>query len=302
MATSTGTNVGCDYLLAAQGPDGSWGGKGPAPAETALAILALTYGSAPVVINKLEYSLAAERSKEETAHWNQRPQDIPNFIDWMARGLEKRLSWQVVRLATATPDDLHEAPILYISGDQAMEFSPAECAKLKQFVDEGGLILGNADCESPRFTKSFQKLGETLFPRYEFRALPGTHPILKDEQFRADKWKTHPIVLGLSNGVRELMLLPSVDLSRVFQGQNSRVRPELFQLADNIVLYCAEGANLRRRGETYIVKADPSVAAARSVKIARLQSQGNWDPEPGGWLRLQAVLRNSYKTDLWPSC
>jgi hypothetical protein len=288
---------GSDYLISAQRPDGSWAGYGPVPAETALAILALTYGSAPVIINKLEYSVAAERGKAETAHWNQRPQDIPNFTDWMGRGLEQRLSWQTVSLGSATLDDLHEAPVLYISGDQAIDFSPADCDKLRLFVEQGGLILGNADCDSANFTKSFLKLGQTLFPRYEFRQLPGTHPIFS-EQFRANKWKTRPTVAGLSNGVRELMLLPKADLSRAFQAQNSQIRPELFQLADNIVLYCTEGAHLRRKGETYIVKADPSIATNGSVKIARLDDTGNWDPEPAGWAQLTAVMRNTCKTDL----
>jgi len=209
----------------------------------------------------------------------------------MGRELEQRLSWQVVSLSHATSDDLHEAPVLYIGGDQAMDFSPADSAKLRLFVEQGGLILGNADCDSANFSRGFLKLGKTLFPQYEFRQLPDTHPIFS-EQFRANNWRTRPSVVGLSNGVRELMLLPKADLSRAFQAQNSQVRPELFQLADDIVLYSVDTRGLAHKGETYTVAEDATIPVARTLKIARLQYDGNWDPEPGGWRRLAAILHN----------
>ena len=80
-------------------------------------------------------------------------------------------------------------PILYISGSEALNFSDDEIEKLREFVEEGGMILGNADCGSEAFSKSFVNLGRKLFPKYEFRELPPTHIIFTDEQFKATKWK-----------------------------------------------------------------------------------------------------------------
>src|SRR6185437_10449718 len=102
-------------------------------------------------------------------------------------------------------DELHDAPILYISGSQELVLSNQDIEKLRQFVEQGGMILGNADCNNKQFVQSFQKLGTKLFPKYEFRKLSANHPIF-DEQYHAVKWKKHPTVLGLSNGIREMIL------------------------------------------------------------------------------------------------
>jgi len=73
------------------------------------------------------------------------------------------------------------------------------------------MILGHADCSEQAFVTSFQKLGAKLFPMYEFRELPQDHAIYQRQMFSATKWSPRPHITGLSNGVRELMvLLPGV--------------------------------------------------------------------------------------------
>jgi hypothetical protein len=40
------------------------------------------------------------------------------------------------------------------------------------------------------------------------------------------------------------------------------------------------------------------VKARQSIAVARLQYAGNWDPEPGGWRQLAALLHNRSRLDL----
>ncbi len=42
-----------------------------------------------------------------------------------------------------------------------------------------------------------------------------------------------------------------------------------------------------------MVLPNKDVPAGRTVKIARIQYGGTWDPEPGGWRRLSAILHNN---------
>ena len=56
--------------------------------------------------------------------------------------------------------------------------------------------------------------------------------------------------------------------------------------------------NLRYKGDSYLVKADPGLTATRTVKVARLEYPGNWNPEPGGWRQLAAILHNRQSMDL----
>jgi len=286
---------GCDLMVPTQLPDGSWDGPHQPTVETALGVLFLTYGGAPVVVNKLDYSPA---NKPQSVHWNQRPQDMLNFAAWMGKETEQRLNWQVVTLAS-TPAELHEAPVLLISGNEALNLSPADKTKLREFAEDGGLILGNADCGSASFARSFVKLGQELFPAYEFRALPEDHPIYSGEQYPSRKWKPKPQLSGVSNGVRELMLLPGVDMSQQFQLRNTSTHAALYQLADDIVLYAMDKQGLRKKGTTYLVTENSAAPVTGEIKVARLQYKGNWDPEPGGWRRLAAVMHNEDHTRLW---
>ena len=289
-----------DRLLAAQLPDGSWGGVGGGTpvAVTVTSVASLCYGSGPVVINKLQYALPPEDGKPVEGRWNQRPRDMTNYVDWMMRQLEGRFNWQQLNLASASVDDLHEAPIVYISGDQDLQLSPDDRAKLKLFAEQGGLIVGNPDCQRDRFIQGFKSLGTEMFPEYKFRELPETHVLLSGEEFPARKWRRKIQLMGLSNGVRELMLIPDADLSRAFQTRNETVFPESYQLLDDSILYAVDKTGLSTRGSRRLVKLDASIAPTRSVKLSRLQYAGNWDPEPEGWRRLSVVLHNTQKTAL----
>ncbi len=283
-------NVGADYLIKNQDAVGSWGRDVP---NACYAILFLSHGRAPVVFNKLQYNIAGAEG-----NWNQRPRDAANLVHFVGQETERDLNWQIVNLSTPLAE-LHDAPILYLAGNQALNFTPDEQSRLKQFCEEGGLILGNADCSSPEFSESFRKLGSALFPNYEFRELPPDHPIYTNEQYRRTDWKTPPSILSLSNGVRELMILyPDSDPARWWQLQEVTGREEFFQSADDIFLYAVDKQNLLKKGETYLVYPNSATEPDRRIKLARLQYDGNYDPEPGGWQRLSAILQNTCNVQL----
>jgi hypothetical protein len=294
---------GAEKILANQHSDGSFNGNGDgddAIPDTALALLFLERGIAPVMFNKLHYDLAARDGKPipDASHWNDRPRDANNVARWFGHSTEKFFNWQVVSLDNGV-DALHDSPILYLSGDQVLNFSPADEDKLREFVEQGGLILGNAEDGREAFSNSFRKLGAHLFHQYEFRELPANHPIFTSEQFQRSHWKSKPEIQSLGNGVRELMILiPRSDPARAWQAQQINEHPELHQLAANIYLYMADKQNLRYRTPSYIVRADPNIPAGKPMSVARLYYSGNWDPEPAGWRRVAAIAHNQNHLEL----
>lgn len=285
--------IGADNVVHSQQANGSWktqfSGSSPIP-DTAFALLFLSRGRAPLVMNKLDTGGAV-------ADWNQRPRDVANVTRWIGHQAERYLSWQVVDL-NAPPQDLLDAPILYLSGSTKLPFSEAEVVKLRQFVEDGGLILGNADCGKQPFVASFTQLGQDMFPAYKFRELPADHPILAGQQFRADKWKEKVNVQGISNGTRELMLLlPHADAGRAWQQRADKAHETTFQLAADIYSYATDKRTDRQKGQTHVVT-DAGVAPTKTVKIARLEVGPNWNPEPGGWRRLALLMKNENKVGL----
>lgn len=282
--------IGADYLVAHQNADGSWNNRWGSLADTSFGLLFLARGRAPVMMNKLEYA----GDKKVADPWNERPRDVANLARWAGRQDEAYYNWQVVNLKVP-PEELHDAPILCISGALPLNFTPDEQSRLRTFAEEGGLILGNADGGREAFAKSFQELGRRLFPRYAWQAVPPSD-FLFTEQFKDLRIK--PKVLELTNGVRKLMVLvPEADPSRAWQTHSTQSAP-LFGLGANIFLYATDKKNLMTKGQTYWVTPDPAIKPVATLKVARLNVGENPDPEPAGWVRMNAILHNRYRLDV----
>lgn len=290
---------GADWLVKKQSKTGSFSGGGGfgsgAVVDTSYAMLFLARGRAPIAFNKLDY--AKNATGPAAPPWNQRPRDVANLTRWLGGSIEQNLNWQVV--PTSAPlDDLIDAPILYISGSKPIVLDDAEKARLREYVEAGGMIVGNADCGNVAFTTGFRKLANDLFPTYELRELPPEHPMYNGV-FRRNNWKVKPQILGLSNGARELMLLiPNGDPARQWQSKVVGGKEEFWQLGGAMFLYCSEGKDLRFRGENHLIAFDKKIKPTRSVTLHRLSHPQNWNPEPGGWKRLSNFIHNNHRVDL----
>jgi hypothetical protein len=280
---------GATWLMGKQAKNGSFSetGKGGSAEDTAFAVLFLSRGRAPVIINKLDYS-----GGEPKVYWNTRPRDIARLTRWVSKSTERDVQWQITNLSSPA-EELHDAPILYLAGKDEWNPSDEAKAKIKQFIEGGGMVLANADCTGKGFVASMRKLGGEMFPGYDFRELPNDHPIYVEEQFLREKWKSKPSVLGLSNGVRELMLvIPQADPAKAWQLGSVGGKEDNWQLGANIVLYAVDKRGLRARGETHLVKRDEKSKPDKTIELSRLEYAGNWNPEPGGWRRMSDVMFN----------
>jgi len=174
---------GADWLIKHQGSDGSW--EGANNPSTSFAILFLGRGRAPVAVSKLQYAaedVGEAKGVAGDANWNQRPLDVLNICRWVGKAQERQLNFQIVNI-TSPAEALQDAPVLFIAGNQPLNFSEEKLAKLKKFVEEGGLIIGNADCSNKQFVESYKQLALKLFPDYPMGVLSADHPIYANEHF-----------------------------------------------------------------------------------------------------------------------
>ena len=287
----------------------SWNAeRGPVPG-TSFALLFMVRGRGAVLMNKLDYELnqpAGRNEKVREAHWNQRPRDAANVTRFIGHEREKFYNWQIVNLKVPEAE-LHDAPIMYIAGDQALDMKKDDEAKLRLYVEQGGLILCNADCNSQNFLNSILKsspgkpsFAQRLFPGYEVRKLPNDHPIYTAEMFQRRDWKQPVDLMAVGNGSREFMLVFSgADPAQFWQTRTFGGRESFHQIMANIFLYATENSKSPRfKGKSYIVTQNIAVKAARTMKVARLEYSGNWNPEPGGWRRIAAYMHNNQSLDL----
>jgi hypothetical protein len=305
---------GANTLLKEQDADGSWGSGGFSASQdtpaveggvfnTAFSLLFLSRGRAPVLFNKLQYNTVGSGKKVTEANWNQRPRDVANLTRFLARESETQLNWQIVNL-TQPVSEMIEAPMLFMSGNQALKLTQDDQEKLKEYINEGGIIVGHADCSNAIFADTFRKLGQAMFPGQVFHELPADHPIFRNENFPAKLWSPVPKMEALDNGARvQMLLLPVGDPAREWQTQTfPAIKKYTYgQLMMNIYLYAVDKQGLRTKGDTFVVKRRETISATNKdapAKIARLQYTGNWDPEPGGWVRIANMIHNHNRLDI----
>ena len=99
------------------------------------------------MISKLAYNVTDAKGKSAEGHWNQRPRDAANLMNWMSHQFERQINFQVVGIDTDAEEWL-DAPVLLITGSKDPKFTNDDVEKLRQFVRMGGLIFSCADLET----------------------------------------------------------------------------------------------------------------------------------------------------------
>lgn len=272
---------GARELITTQNDDGSWGIRRRV-VDTSFAMLFLARGRYPVLINKLKYR----------GRWNSRPRDAANLVRWVSWNFERPVSWQVIDIESPL-EDWHDAPILYISGAGACEFTDEQVGKLRTFVLQGGLILSEAAGNSGDFTLDVQDLSGRMFPAIPLEHVSEDHPI-----YNLHFTPEGPAgLMGISNGIRLLLIHSPHELSHALQVGPHGENEAWFELMGNIYLFATDKGMLRPRGTSHLPQEEQFEPSA-TITVTRLKYKGNYDPEPFGWRRLGIILANRYRLKL----
>ena len=115
-------------------------------------------------MNKLRYD----------GDWANRPRDVANLARFASAELERPLNWQVVPLDRDWLD-WTDSPILYMAGDKPPKLTDDDRRKIKAYIENGGMLLTQADGGDDGFSKFVEDLGHQLFPQYHWIDLPADH-------------------------------------------------------------------------------------------------------------------------------
>jgi hypothetical protein len=266
-------------LLRAQRADGSIRYKTPAryggvPVDTSFALLFLAKGSAPVIFNKLRHG----------GDWDNHLRELAALTEWLARQRERPANWQVVNLKV-TAEELTDSRILYVAGRQALRFPDEQKAKLKRFVELGGMLVFHPDLGSRGFAHSARRLLADLWPRLETRPVDlQTHPLgriykpLSDRRIRIE---------ALASPVRVLALIVHGDPAAAWARRDYRSGAQMFELGAALHYFANDRASLKDMPTklTYFAEPlrQPAAKTTRQIRLARIRYGDNphrWDPEP----------------------
>ena len=268
--------------MAWQNGDGSWNTSYGNLVGTSYALLFLARGRHPVIMNKLRFD----------GDWANRPRDVANLARFASAQLERPLNWQVVPL-NHDWHDWTDSPILYLASDRPPPWAPEDDQKLRKYIENGGMLLTQADGESAAFSQFVTDLGQRLFPQYPWTDLPPDHP-LRSVVYKITE---APTIRVITNGSRILMMHWPTDITRHWQLRQDNSAPGAFELGVNLVLYAAGKSALRNRLESEQIAAAATPAAA-ATRLARLRYDGNWDPEPAAWPRAARWFRQQTGLDI----
>ena len=270
---------GAEHLVKTQGDNGSWGSI----PETCFCLLFLYKGRAPILYNKLEYK----------GEWNNHRRDIANLTTYIEKVKEQMFQWQIVSLK-APVEELHDAPVLYITAEKEPEFPDEHKKKLRQFTDTGGTILLEASCGNPEVRKWAQAFVEELWPEWELKPLGPDHGSFTHPH----ALKQRPEVLGLDDGMRTFLFYAMDDISCPWQTKAYARRGYLFDWGINLFTYATDQAPLRAKLQARQPKekdrypTEIRAGSRRSLRLARLKYDGP------GWMtgRNYGVFQQLQKT------
>ena len=299
---------------------GYWPGVGGMEADpvvgTSLALLFLSKGLAPVLINKLQYGPPARGRRNEPQHgnWNVYPHDARNLTELIS-GLPKwpkLLTWQVVELDKmvehGSVQDLLQAPVLYLSGRDVPQIldQPRQVEMLKEYINQGGFLFAVANCNSAGFDDGFRELVRQMFPGGEanLRPLQADHPIFRSEYLLDPETVS---LEGADFGCRTAIVYSPTDLSCLWDKwalqdpprRNAKAKAMITKatrIGVNVVAYATgrELADKLAQLEAHNVDKTPQDRVERGlVKIAKLRHTGQWDVAPRALRNLLLALNET---------
>ncbi|MFN0195907.1 MAG: DUF4159 domain-containing protein [Planctomycetaceae bacterium] len=259
----------------------------------------------PLMIAKLEYGT--------TQDWNTDPGDVDNLMRHCRYELGLWYGWKPLSLNEVV--SLYQAqkkceiPILYISGHEVFEFTDEQREALKQYILDGGTLLGDACCGREEFAASFRNEIRQMFPDRSFDRLEVDHPIFRAyHNYTTVNFRTFeggvqhdfqgpPELMGMNIGCRTAVIFSPWDMSCGWDEHTHphglRLLPgDALRLGINIISYVAA---VRQLGEVQAVTMEIQGVPERprqQFQLAQLRHQGDWNPDPNScnqWLRHLAL-------------
>jgi hypothetical protein len=326
---------GASWLIEGQTRhDGSWNATFTAietdkVVASSFALLFLSKGLAPVLINKLNYGPPVDERKlddETLPNWNLHPNDIRNLTEYTS-GLPhwpKLLTHQEVDLEKVMMQgsvrDLLQAPILFISGADDPKFSDPQVQLLRSYVDQGGFIFAVQNCNGAGFDDGIRSLARRIYASgdAQLKRLPPEHPIYRAE-YPLDPESTE--LWGVDFGCRTSFVYAPHDHSCLWDKWSFQPAPKRtaqfnavllrsMRVGVNVVAYATgrEPYDKLNVPQEQVTSGVPDRIERGLLQVAKLRHTGDWDAAPKALHnvllalnRMSGLMASTHQKNLVPS-
>ena len=214
-------------------------------------------------------------------------------------------------------------PLLYVTGYEAFQFTDDQRAALREYILDGGTLLGDATLGSPDFTESFKAEIAAMFPSRKLDVLQLDHPAFRG-YYRYDnvhyftiadgihsKLESPPQFLGMTIAARTAVILSPYDLTCGWDEfyappapRRGSAKPvptlammpaDAIRMGINLVAYVSAERNFAKTQSTTRKIEGTQAQTRAALHLGLLRHQGDWNPDPNSIYQLirLAALRTS---------
>ncbi len=132
--------------------------------------------------------------------WDPTPSALPNLLKFMQDNttLQTKFKREVVALGEL---DVFKHPMLYLTGLRDFKLNDTEVARLRSYLESGGVLVADAAAGRRAFDVAFRREIQRVLPKSELGVLPLEHP-LYSAVFPVRQVSYTPLVQEESSGLR----------------------------------------------------------------------------------------------------
>ena len=258
---------GTTLLVRGQRSDGRWTER---LYHDALCLLFLAKGFKPLIVQRLEWE----------GRWRRDPRDLNHLV----RFLGKRVGGDPVDWRSLGSDsplaDYLAAPILHVTGRGALRMLAASVPRLKAYVEQGGLILFDAEGGDAAFAESVRRTLAEQFPGSKFAPLDAGHPLAQAVHRLVPK-----DIEIMAVGCRAAVVLAPKGIGDAWAAANPERANDALRFGENLAVYATGGERLPDRLTVATLlempaEAEPVLVARGASRIGQIQHDGDWRPRP----------------------
>lgn len=290
--------LGAAHLLKTQKGTGAWQGSGGLWEDsefvaTSFALLFLSKGRRPILVGKYQHA-------DQDEAWDIHPLGLHYLTRSVEQQWNQKLNWQTIDGRKAGVDDLHESPVLFISGRDQLDLSAQQIKDLRTYLETGGFIFAEAaqgdGCgDDVAFDRKFRAVVAEMFPGNRLEPLPESHPIW-NAHFRLAPVNNRPL-LGVQASCRTSLVYCPRNLAGLWElnqpiwmaAYPDPARKDIeyaTRLGVNVLAY-ATGRRVNDKLDNPLALGDrKSGPTSRVIQIPKLDHSGGADDAPNAWRNL----------------
>lgn len=256
----------------------------------------------PVLIGKVVWGEQRTSTDEDGdiirySDWNLDPNDIPNLLKTANLRLGIKYRGEPVNLRQFHWDPA-QMPILYVTGRRPFTLPDDLVPKLRDYVERGGFLWGDACHGSTSFAESFRSMMTKVFPDRPLVPIPPDHPLFHSayplESVSYSKWTSdrpdsRPYLEGVWIGCRTAVMLSPYDLSCAWDSSHvpedsaAVMGDSALRLGLDMISYCLAYYDLGRYLSATRVLTSDDESVKGDFVFAQVRHAGIWDPDPSAF-------------------